>query len=103
MAESAWSGARLRELRESASITREELAKQSGVSTRAITQWERDEREPGWTNVLALAKALGVDCTAFTRPPAEREPAKPGRPPKVKVEAPPAEKKKRGRPEKGNG
>jgi transcriptional regulator with XRE-family HTH domain len=66
----------------------------------AIARWEAGKREPGWSNVLALAEALGVDCTAFTQAPAERPTAKPGRPRKAE----PVEeklKRPRGRPWKG--
>jgi hypothetical protein len=55
------------------------------------------EREPGWFNVLALAEAVGVDCTAFTQEPAARPPSGPGRPRKAPEEAP-APKRPRGRP-----
>jgi transcriptional regulator with XRE-family HTH domain len=101
MTDSVWYGGRLRELREGAGLTREQLAERAGVSARGVTQWERDEREPGWSNVISLAKALGVTCEAFTQPPAEREPAKPGRPPKPKEEQPSGAKRPRGRPKKG--
>ena len=73
-------GNRIRELREGAGLGREQLAEAAGVSARGVVQWELGEREPGWFNVLALAAALGVDCTAFAQQPAEREPAGPGRP-----------------------
>ncbi len=100
--EAGWLAGRLREERERRGLTREQLAKLAGVSANAIAQWERSEREPSWSNVLALTKALGVDCTVFTTAPEEREPPGPGRPRKPEVEQPPppAEPKKKGRPKK---
>jgi transcriptional regulator with XRE-family HTH domain len=92
-------GDRIRELREGAGLGREQLAAAAGVSVRAVVQWELGEREPGWFNMLALAEALGVDCTAFTRAPAERTPAGPGRPRKAPT-MPPTPKRPRGRPRK---
>jgi transcriptional regulator with XRE-family HTH domain len=92
-------GGRVRELREGAGLSREQLAAAAGVSLRAVVQWELGEREPGWFNILALAEALGEDCTAFTRPPAERPPPAPGRPRKEPPEEV-APKRPRGRPRK---
>jgi transcriptional regulator with XRE-family HTH domain len=101
MIDAAWIGGRIREMREGRGWTREDLAKAAGVSARAIVQWERSEREPSWSNVLALAGAFGVECSAFTTPPAEREPQGRGRPPKAKEEdVEPAPKRPRGRPRK---
>jgi transcriptional regulator with XRE-family HTH domain len=98
-------GNRIRELREGAGLRREQLAAAAGVSVRAVVQWELGEREPGWFNMLTLAEALGVDCTAFTQAAAERPAAGPGRPPKgaaVRREQP-AAKRPRGRPKKRGG
>jgi transcriptional regulator with XRE-family HTH domain len=100
MASAAWFAGRLRELREAAGWTQEQLAERVGVKREAIARWEAGKREPGWSNVLTLAEALGVDCTAFTQAPAERVPAGPGRPRKEPA-APPAPKRPRGRPRKG--
>ena len=36
------------------------------------TRGPSSDLEPSWGNVLALAKALGVDCTAFDQEPAPR-------------------------------
>jgi transcriptional regulator with XRE-family HTH domain len=99
MASAASFAGRLRELREAAGLTQGELAERVGVIREAVARWEAGRREPGWSNVLALAEALGVDCTAFTQAPAEREPARPGRPRKEPAEAP-APKRPRGRPRK---
>jgi transcriptional regulator with XRE-family HTH domain len=83
----AWRGGRLVELRIAAGLTQSELAERCGVGRDAVAKWEADKREPGWTNILALAKALGVSCEAFAVPPSE--------------DAPPApEPKKLGRPRK---
>jgi transcriptional regulator with XRE-family HTH domain len=92
-------GNRIRELREAAGLTREQLGAAAGVSVRAVVQWELGEREPGWFNVLALAAALGVDCRAFAAEPAERPPAGPGRPKKAATEDE-TPKRARGRPRK---
>jgi transcriptional regulator with XRE-family HTH domain len=99
MAEAAWFGGRLRELREAAGLTQQQLADRVGCSWEAVSRWERSVREPGWSQILALAAALGVECTAFTEPPAEREPTGPGRPAKgeAKEEKP---KRPRGRKKK---
>ena len=99
MADSAWFADRLRELREAAGLTQEQLAEQIGVKREAVARWEAGKREPGWSNVLALAEALGVDCTAFTQQPVERTSAGPGRPRK-EPRAEPAPKRPRGRPRK---
>jgi hypothetical protein len=80
-------------------LSREQPAAAAGCSVRAVLQWELGEREPGWFNMLALAEALGIDCTAFTRAPAGRPPAGPGRPRKGPAE-PPAPKRPRGGPRK---
>src|SRR5262245_21543242 len=93
-------GNRIRELREAAGLSREQLATAAGVSVRGIVQWELGEREPGWFNMLALSEALGVDCNAFVQVPAERPPGGPGRPRKASV-AEPTFKRSRGRPKKG--
>jgi transcriptional regulator with XRE-family HTH domain len=76
--------ARLRELRTAAGLTQAELAKKAGLSQKAISDWEQARREPLWSNVVALAAALGVDALAFLKQPKERPPAGRGRPPKGK-------------------
>jgi transcriptional regulator with XRE-family HTH domain len=68
-----WFGEKLRELRKARGMTQQQLAKAVGVKWEAISRWERGVREPGWSNVLALASALTVDCTAFQDPPAPPE------------------------------
>jgi transcriptional regulator with XRE-family HTH domain len=99
MASAAWFAGRLRELREAAGWTQDQLAERVGVKREAVARWEAGKREPGWSNVLALAEALGVDCTAFTQAPARRTAAGPGRPRKEPAAAP-APKRPRGRPRK---
>ena len=99
MASAEWFAGRLRELREAAGWTQDQLAERVGVKREAVARWEAGRREPGWSNVLALAEALGVDCTAFTQPPAARPAAVPGRPRKEQTEGT-APKRPRGRPRK---
>jgi transcriptional regulator with XRE-family HTH domain len=73
-------GKRLRKLRTDAELTQEELAAKSGMTRSSIAKFERDEREPLLTTANRLAKALGVDCTAFQDDQAEpKKPAKPKR------------------------
>src|SRR5262245_39349137 len=94
-------GKRLRELREQAQLTRAELAERAGLHLQGVVKIERAEREPGWSTVLALAAALGVDCTAFQQEPADRSDTGPGRPPRAKGVTP-ATRRPRGRPKKGD-
>ena len=75
-----WFGARLKELREKSGLSQKELADKAALSLRAISHWEQGLREPGWSNVVALAEALAVDCRAFLQEPAERSEPRRGRP-----------------------
>lgn len=81
-------GARLRELRTAAGLSREELAVRAGMKIGGVRDLEQGLRVPGWDSVLSLAKALGVECTAFTVEPASLEPHKPGRPKKAEAVEP---------------
>src|SRR4051794_9045235 len=97
-----WFGGRLRELREAKGWTRKQLAELASLSESGVRDLELSNRKPAWETVLALSAALGVDCTAFPQPPADREPAGPGgpkpHPPPVSVSEPPG--KAAGRPAK---
>ena len=76
-------GARLRELRTAARLSREELAERAGMKVGGVRDLEQGLRVPGWDSVLSLARALGVECTAFTVEATAVEPRKPGRPKKA--------------------
>jgi transcriptional regulator with XRE-family HTH domain len=89
-----WNGLRLRELREGAGLSREALAERSGISIRSLEKWEQSVREPSWGYLQLLCRALGVDCTAFTVPPASQDKPGRGRPAKAKPEAPEAKPKR---------
>ena len=58
-------GARLKELREVASLSQEELATRAEMSRGGIAQIETGRRKPGWETLQKLAKALGVSIEAF--------------------------------------
>src|SRR4051794_2049404 len=83
-----WFAGRLRELREAAGLSRKELAEKAGMQSEAgIRNLEQGIRKPAWETVLALATALGVDCTAFTQSPTTDKPLpRPGRPRKATSE-----------------
>lgn len=102
MAEAKWFAGRLRELREQAGLTQQELAEKAGFTRGGIAQLESGRRKPAWETVVALAQALGVDCTAFMQQPAAVVAAGPGRPrkPAAEGEAAPEPKRPRGRPKK---
>jgi transcriptional regulator with XRE-family HTH domain len=102
MDEASWFGARLRELRQQAGLTQQQVAERCGVKWETVSRWGRDTREPSWSNVVALAKALGVECTAFLQDPGRALPPRPGRPPKPAAESADQQQSKRprGRPRK---
>lgn len=55
----------LRGLRVKASLSQQQLAVAAGLSVSFVAKLERASSDPSWSTVQALAKALGVDCTAF--------------------------------------
>jgi transcriptional regulator with XRE-family HTH domain len=79
-------GVSLRSLRETKSLSRQELADKSGFTLRAIEQWERGEREPSAVALAKLCEALGESCERFTAALLAEDKAgatrKPGRPTK---------------------
>jgi len=94
-------GSILKELREAAGLTQDELADRAGLYKFSVAKLEQGVREPVWSTVLALAKALGVNCLAFAEGSASsratREAVR-GRPPKQHEAEPSAgQKQRRGR------
>jgi transcriptional regulator with XRE-family HTH domain len=69
-------GPKLREVREQKGLTQSALATAAGVHANTVARMERGEVEPSWQMVLALAAALGVNCTAFGGPLADERPSK---------------------------
>jgi transcriptional regulator with XRE-family HTH domain len=94
-----WFAGRLRELREAAGLTQEQLAERAGMAWRTVTHLEGGDRKPTWETVLALCRALGTEVGEFAREPAGRPEPRRGRPRKAAPTAP-APKKTRGRPRK---
>ena len=58
-------GAALRRVRTDKALTQKQLGDAAGIHANTVAKLERGEQEPAWPLVLAFAKALGVDCTAF--------------------------------------
>ena len=55
----------LRSLRESAGLTQAALGERAGLSLHAVRHYEQGNREPGYSALLGLARALGVGLGAF--------------------------------------
>lgn len=51
---------RIREAREKASLTQEELARKVGVTQAAVTQWETGQTMPKIPTLAAVAETLNV-------------------------------------------
>ena len=58
-------GLRLKQLRAVRKMTQEQLARTAGVSVGTVRSLEQFAYDPSWPTTIALADALGVDCTAF--------------------------------------
>ena len=56
---------RLRELRQSKGLSREQLADAADLAKATIRDYEQGKREPLLTSAVKLAAALGTDCRAF--------------------------------------
>src|SRR5947207_2666508 len=65
-------GARLRELRERAGLSKSALARAAGIGRGPIARLERGLHPPDWETVARLAEALGVRPAAFRCPGAGR-------------------------------
>jgi transcriptional regulator with XRE-family HTH domain len=95
--EATWFYGRLRELREAAGLSREQLAESAGVKPSAVRDIEQGVYSPNWETVVSLCRALGVRADAFLQPPADRPPQGPGRPRKATAnsaaEVPPPQRK----------
>jgi transcriptional regulator with XRE-family HTH domain len=92
-----WFAGRLRELREAAGLTQQQLAERAGMAWRTITHLEGSDRKPTWETVLALCQALGVEVGEFAKEPTTQHEPRRGRPPKEVAEG----RAPRGRPWKG--
>jgi transcriptional regulator with XRE-family HTH domain len=103
MADASWFPGRLKELREQAGLTQQQLAERAGFTKAGVAQWESGRRVPAWPHVLALANALSVSSEAFNQEPAGRPPQGRGRPRKAQPPGQVQPKRPRGRPRKDSG
>jgi len=55
----------LRQLREQAGLTQEQLAEQAGIPLSSLRSHEQGQRLPSWPAVVKLAKALDVPTDKF--------------------------------------
>jgi len=59
-------GERLKELRDRAGWSQQDLATEAGLGIATVAKLERGVTDPSWSTVTALAKALGMDVSAFS-------------------------------------
>jgi transcriptional regulator with XRE-family HTH domain len=75
--------ARLRELREAAGLSRDQLAVAAGTSSHSVTKMEQAKRSPSLELAWRLAQALGCTLDALVQPPSgPAAESRRGRPPK---------------------
>ena len=67
---------RLRDLREDADLTQEELVKQLGMHKTTYTNYEQGKREPPFELIIRLAKLYGVSIDYIDRASHTLAPAK---------------------------
>jgi transcriptional regulator with XRE-family HTH domain len=68
-------GKRLKQLREAAGLTQQELAFRAGLSVSNLSQIEQGKKaDPRASTLLALARALGVTMESFFEPAEEAKP-----------------------------
>jgi transcriptional regulator with XRE-family HTH domain len=56
---------KLRELKDAAGLSEAKLAEASGLAPGSVHSYALGRRKPSFDAVVKLARALGVDCTAF--------------------------------------
>jgi transcriptional regulator with XRE-family HTH domain len=78
----------LRQLREKAGLTQQQLAEKAGLPLGSLRNHEQGQRLPSWPAIVKLARALGVsadvfaECDEVTEPADEPPPARKRRPKK---------------------
>ena len=55
----------LKRLRETAGLSQRELAEKAGMHLFGVAKLEQELRDPKWSTVMVLAKALGVGVEEF--------------------------------------
>ena len=85
-----WFAGRLKELREAAGLTQQQLAERAGMNRFGVAQLEQGRNKPGWETVLILSPALGVSCEAFNQEPEASSQPRRGRPRKPHGKEPPS-------------
>ncbi|MCC6421443.1 MAG: helix-turn-helix transcriptional regulator [Gemmataceae bacterium] len=87
---------KLRELRDDRGLSEAKLAEASGLPVATVHNYSLGRRKPSFAAVVKLARALGVDCTAFAdcddvqgeeEPPPAKSSAKPPPRPRGKGKA----------------
>jgi transcriptional regulator with XRE-family HTH domain len=73
---------KLKALRIASGLSQKELALKAGLSLSGIADMEQGKRDPYWTTVITLAKALEVTPNDFLTAPTEEVTQGRGRPPK---------------------
>jgi transcriptional regulator with XRE-family HTH domain len=81
-----WFAGRLKELREQAGLTQQQLGEKAGLSQAGIADLEQQRRKPAWETVVALCRALGVTPEAFLQEPSAAPKPRRGRPRKTPPE-----------------
>src|SRR5262245_52466574 len=61
-------GGRLQALRLDRDWTQVSLARRAGLALGTLRGYEQDQRDPRWSNVVRLARALGVSVEEFVPP-----------------------------------
>jgi transcriptional regulator with XRE-family HTH domain len=67
----------LRELREKAGLTQQQLADRASLPVASLRSHEQGQRSPSWAAVVKLAKALGVTADTFSECDEVSKPEKP--------------------------
>lgn len=92
---------RLKELREQAGLSQEQLAERAGLNPWTVAKLEQGQRpDPAWSTVCALADGLGLEVGQFRIEAAPREPRL-GRPPMVPPPPPPTARAAKRQAKKG--
>jgi transcriptional regulator with XRE-family HTH domain len=95
---------RLRQLREGAGLSQEQVAARAGIPIDSIQNWEQGRTRPRLEALPKLAQALAVTVDQLLATNAQGDGGTPrgrGRPKQAPPAGPPPAKRPRGRPRKG--